>query len=469
MFYEKDPYGHQPDELRPLQIQAMQERLAERQHQIPVLARRVRDTGVEAITDFSDAVPLLFAHTVYKSYPDSFVAEGRWDQMCRWLGTLSTVEPHGIDMSHVTNLDEWVACLSDHNHYVACSSGTSGKASFLHYSAWERDAFVDDFVRVIRWTTGVEALSDRPVFLLGPRRGPQRMVPFLNGVAKAVGRPDATYWLTDEPITIGEMNELGRLARAMATGKATPGEVAESERLAADRQERMRARLESLIDAVLDHRHEPSIFCGAVSQFLMIMEMIQARGLADLKFHPDTLLVGGGGLKGLSAPDNFQELLIEFFGIDHSHFVRGYSMSELGTGVFPTCSAARYHCPPWIVLLILDRTGERLLNPSSGEVNGRVGLFDITAQGRWGGVISGDNVDAQFSRCPCGRPGPTVRNIVRYVDLDEGDDKLTCAGTLNGYVRGILTETEAIDGASPLSTDRPTQSTAAAFDSSAVR
>jgi hypothetical protein len=30
-------------------------------------------------------VPLLFAHTVYKSYPPSFVEKGRWDRLLQWL------------------------------------------------------------------------------------------------------------------------------------------------------------------------------------------------------------------------------------------------------------------------------------------------------------------------------------------------------------------------------------------------
>ena len=57
--------------------------------------------------------------------------------------------------------------------------------------------------------------------------------------------------------------------------------------------------------------------------------------------------------------------------------------------------------------------------------------------GSWGGVISGDRISIDFSPCPSGHKGPSIRdNIARYADL-EGDDKIGCAGTVDAYVRGV--------------------------------
>ena len=67
--------------LRPLQLQAAREVFAERREQIAVLRRRADETGVREIRRFEDIVPLLFSHTVYKSYPANFVEQGRWDRM----------------------------------------------------------------------------------------------------------------------------------------------------------------------------------------------------------------------------------------------------------------------------------------------------------------------------------------------------------------------------------------------------
>jgi hypothetical protein len=88
-------------------------------------------------------------------------------------------------------------------------------------------------------------------------------------------------------------------------------------------------------------------------------------------------------------------------------------------------------CLPW------DREGEQLLPIGKGEVEGRAAFFDLSLDGRWGGVISGDKISLSFEPCGCGRKGPSVRdNIVRYADL-EGDDKIGCAGTVDAYVRGV--------------------------------
>ena len=104
----------------------------------------------------------------------------------------------------------------------------------------------------------------------------------------------------------------------------------------------------------------------------------------------------------------------------------------------PRCRAGgRYHVPPWVVPLILDKTGDNLLPMSGSEYEGRAAFFDLSLDGRWGGIISGDRISIDFSPCACGATGPSIRdNIVRYADL-EGDDKIGCAGTVDAYVRGV--------------------------------
>jgi hypothetical protein len=57
--------------------------------------------------------------------------------------------------------------------------------------------------------------------------------------------------------------------------------------------------------------------------------------------------------------------------------------------------------------------------------------------GRWGGVISGDHIEVDYSPCKCGNRSPSITdNVYRYADL-EGDDKIGCAGTVDAYVRGL--------------------------------
>jgi hypothetical protein len=64
---QADPYRNVPAGLRDLQIAALRERFAERRRQIKILDRRASETGIDEIRTLADAVPLLLAHTNYKS------------------------------------------------------------------------------------------------------------------------------------------------------------------------------------------------------------------------------------------------------------------------------------------------------------------------------------------------------------------------------------------------------------------
>jgi hypothetical protein len=95
----------------------------------------------------------------------------------------------------------------------------------------------------------------------------------------------------------------------------------------------------------------------------------------------------------------------------------------------------RYRPMPWVIPLILDDAGEVLLNSDESLVEGRFAFFDVSIEGRWGGVVTGDRVVADFST-----PNVSVLHgsVVRYRELEGGDDKLTCAGTVDAYVRGVM-------------------------------
>ena len=42
---------------------------------------------------------------------------------------------------------------------------------------------------------------------------------------------------------------------------------------------------------------------------------------------------------------------------------------------------------------------------------GRAGFFDLSLDGSWGGVISGDKVSATWAPCACGNRSPSVGRI----------------------------------------------------------
>src|ERR1700712_2066806 len=76
-------------ELRQLQIAALNERFQERKDAIKLLSHRANEAGITEVRAIEDIVPLLFPHTAYKSYPESWLAEEKWERLTKWLTTVS--------------------------------------------------------------------------------------------------------------------------------------------------------------------------------------------------------------------------------------------------------------------------------------------------------------------------------------------------------------------------------------------
>src|ERR1700710_2874460 len=98
LVHVEDPIAAAPDNLLEWQLAAIQERLSQRRRQIRVVDQRATDRGITKITGLEDAVSLLFSDATYKSYPESFMDQGRWDRMTTWFQTLSSNSLAGSDL-----------------------------------------------------------------------------------------------------------------------------------------------------------------------------------------------------------------------------------------------------------------------------------------------------------------------------------------------------------------------------------
>ena len=76
-------------ELRQAQIEALNERFQERKDAIKLLKHRAEEAGISQVRSLDDVVPLLFPHTAYKSYPEGWLMEEKWDRLTKWLSTIS--------------------------------------------------------------------------------------------------------------------------------------------------------------------------------------------------------------------------------------------------------------------------------------------------------------------------------------------------------------------------------------------
>lgn len=416
-----------------LQIRAASERLCEQRGLMRALDYRAREVGIERVTSRADLLPLLFAHSTYKTYPESFIADGKWQLLSAWLDTLSTCDVTQVDVAGVRDLDEWIDRLSDAGITVVASSGTTGKHSFITLNEHDFEHIRATQIATFEVVPGAGHPNGRPFASLGPMSAP----PLLEARRRIL--PVNADVLTYNRVRLAENFEFSRVRANMANGTATPNQMADMEARLRARTARLAADLDVLAEKIFARRAEPQTIVGMVGMFWRLLEWGKAAGIPDGSFHPDTLVVMNGGLKGLRVPDDYRKQFARFFGKISTPKI--YGMTELSSAM-PICEAGIYHVPPRIIALILDEAGERLVDPDpDGHVTGRFAAFNLLVEGHWGGVISGDKITANVSaKCACGRPGPVIEEqIVRYSELSvAGDDKLTCGGTMEQYIRGSL-------------------------------
>jgi hypothetical protein len=249
------------------------------------------------------------------------------------------------------------------------------------------------------------------------------------------GKPRFAYPVP--PITIGSLTKMIALRKAIANGTAKPSEIADFEATSAARQKAMDEATSICADALIAARQELLYVSGMWASLYQVAAEIRNRGYSGKDFHPENTCYIGGGLKGAQLPADYREFVFETFNLAPERNFQMYGMQELGSAM-PRCQkGGRYHIPAWLVCLPLDKDGNELLPHEDGEIEGRAAFFDLSLQGRWGGVISGDKIAVDFSPCKCGAHTPSIRdNVVRYSDLT-GDDKIACSGTVDAYVRGL--------------------------------
>lgn len=438
LVHSSDRYDISHSELRDKQIEAVNERFQERRDEIKLLGHRARQAGLAEIRSLEDIVPVLLPHTAYKSYPESFLMDEKWDKLGKWLDTVSTQRVQPQDPSQIEDLDDWIARLEAQGLYVSCSSGTTGKSAMLVASKKDMEWCQVEAVAAYAWGSGVKPANDRRMFGLAPVASVARNHYTGEAYRAALQDPDSEPFSYPVPaMTVGGLTKMVVLRKKMADGTATPSDIRDYEETSAQREKWVNDAVGISADAIIEARRDKLHVTGLWSGLYNVAKIVRDKGYSARDFNPENSIYVGGGLKRAQLPDDYREFVYETFNIKPERNYQNYSMQELHSGM-PRCQKGnRYHLPPWVVPLILDKSGDNLLPIVDGEYEGRAAFFDLSIDGRWGGVISGDKVSIDFSPCACGARGPSIRdNIVRYADL-EGDDKIGCAGTVDAYVRGV--------------------------------
>ncbi len=438
MVASADRYDYAAADLRAVQIAAMNERFQDRIGRIKLLKHRAEEAGITEIRSLEDAVPLLLPHTAYKSYPESFLMEHKWDKLSKWLDTVSTHRVPAVDKAAIRDVDHWVETMQASGHNVSCSSGTTGKSAMLVASDADMEWCKREAPQAYTWGSGVPLDRSRRIFGLAPVATVPRNI--ATGEAYTAALQDTNserFNYPVPPITVGSLTQMVVARKKIADGTILPEELAEFERISAERakavEDAVGVTAQALVEARGDKLHVTGLWAGLYN----VAKAVRDMGYSAKDFNPENSIYVGGGLKRAKLPDDYREFVYETFNISPTRNYQNYSMQELQTGM-PRCQkGGRYHLPVWLVPLILDKSGDNLLPIESGEYEGRAAFFDLSLDGRWGGVISGDKVAIDFSPCACGSKSPSINDsIARYADL-EGDDKIGCAGTVDAYVRGI--------------------------------
>ena len=428
------------EELYDTQVEALDERFQERKDCLKLLTRRAEDAGLSEIRSFEDMAQVLFPHTAYKSYPEKFLMDEQWERLTKWLGTISPYPIRDISFDGIVDIDDWIERLKAVGHFISCSSGTTGKSAMLIASQKDMDWSQKDTVQVFAWGSGVRPAQDRMLIGCAPVATVPKNQTIGQAQYAAFANPEWPRWnYPVPPITVGSLTKMVVMRKKIADGTARPEEIAEFEKTSEGRQKVLDDAIELTADHIVVNRDKKLMLSGLWSGLYAVAKAVRDRGYSAKDFDPDNCIYVGGGLKRAQLPADYQEFVHQTFNIPDGRHFQNYSMQELNSGM-PKCrEGGRYHVPPWMVPMILDKEGNAMLpcDISGGEIEGRAAFYDLSLDGRWGGVITGDRISIDYNPCACGNAGPSIRdNIARYADL-EGDDKIGCAGTVDAYVRGM--------------------------------
>ncbi|QEY71736.1 phenylacetate--CoA ligase [Pseudomonas denitrificans (nom. rej.)] len=427
-------------EIDALQLAGLQRRFAELRERIPVLKKLADGEGVERIEQLDDLVPLLFEHTVFKSYPPSLLEKNNFTAINKWLAKLVTPEVGeailAADVSACKGLDDWFETMDREvpQLIISHTSGTSGTLSFLPCSAreFEKAAQVR---RLFAWnmrgpqTPQPEMHTAYPYYSKG-------YLSHLRGVT-AITRvllPDASHFHPAYPSTLSsDVLHLGAKLRA-AHAKGTldrlvvaPEMLAKKE--AFDRQQaEMPQHLATFFEDIATRLKGKRVYIGGTWNLLHNMAKAGLeRGLEGV-FDRESYIITTGGAKGVVQPEGWREEVMRFTGVKALY--ESYAMSEVVSGSHLRCEHGHYHFAHTAIPCLLDPETSKPL-PRKGRQTGRAAFFDLGADVHWGGFITGDEVTVEWDApCACGRPSRyVVGAIQRYSEKNGGDDKITCAAS----------------------------------------
>lgn len=425
------------EELDKLQLEAVRINFARMRNKIPALKKLADRQGVEHIDKIEDVLPVCFDHRVLKNYPIQIIENRDFPKLTNWLDKLTAHDLTKVDLSGLTTIEEWLARLEAYGMLVTYSSGTTGKLSFVPRSYDEIGPWKYHFFNVNYACSGIDPWKTKlPTLSPTYRGGYQTMLKMMTLFSAEMAGGDEHYiTLYDGHIPADLMALSGRLQSAEDKGEimnlGLDPALLEQRQLMLEQGRRRDQDMEAWFGKLIgEYRGQRVKIGGTFADLYRVARAGLDKGMT-CEFAPGSVLLGGGGMKGYkNAPDDWEDQVKTFFGVDR--IGNQYGFSEC-IGNAPLCEAGFFHLPPYSVPLLMDVDGKAL--PREGVQKGRLVLVDPIPVSYWGGFTSGDEVTIHWDeKCDCGWRSPRVgKTIRRFAENEGGDDKITCAGSQAAY------------------------------------
>jgi hypothetical protein len=426
------------EEVEDAQREAISRRFATLRPQIAALRNLAELQGVERVAGFDDVVPVLFDHRVYKSYPAHLVEQRQFGRLTGWLRRLTVHDITDVAVADITSVDAWLSRLSERTPLsVGHTTGTNGKLSFIPRSDDEWLAFSDAHFDEWRALSGYDFRKETmPRFSLGYRRthywlGAKLSARLAEADAGGVENRPYQFALSADLLSLAARLRTAEERGELKNLDIDPRVLEERAQLIEQgrrRKEDLQRWFDNLAEA---HRGQRVRISGSTPDMVQLALQGRERGMV-CSFAEGSVLHSGGGMKGFKdAPPDWEQLLTDFFAINHR--CARYAMTECLSGA-PRCDKGFYHFLPYWVPILLDENFQAV--PREGTRTGRLAFVDLLADSYWGGFITGDRVTIYWDYdCDCGWRSPRIDgDIVRFAELlGTQDDKLTCAGITNAY------------------------------------
>lgn len=434
------------EDLARLQQTALSAKLADLLPKLPPLAALARAQGLDEEVLLCDAPKLFFPHTIYKTYDPAWLLAGNFARMNRWLQQFTTVDLKNGELPQFSSIDGWLAWLENTCGIdVAHSSGTTGRMSLIARAkedaearhARNRVAFVtlvgehgvapDDAWFHIVWPGAAGGRSAQQKMAEGSRRMSARSPDhFLSLYHNDLGA-DYEFFVVR-----------ARLARRMGRlDLPSPSPYVEARLAEADRRHAQYAQdQERLIHSLAELAGKRIMLMGSPHSLATICRAGVEHGLGR-GFAAQSAHVSVGGLKGLDAPADYATVLDRFLG--PSIPIEGYGATEMNTG-YMKCRHGRFHVPPWVAIYVLDPAGGWQPKPREGKQEGRGAFLDLAFASAWGGLVTADHIEIDYTPCGCGRKSPSIlSNIRRVADSDEDFSWIPASGeAVNAALEELL-------------------------------